>query len=240
VTASLELEGVSAGYGRVRVLHDVTLRIPQGSVVALLGTNGAGKTTTLRTISGTLPITRGRIRFDGRRIDGLAAHDIARQGVTLVPEGRGVFPGLSVRDNLQIAARAATGSSAGERAAATDMALGTFPRLGERMEQMAGTLSGGEQQMLALSRALLARPRVLLMDEISMGLAPKVVEMLFDAVAAFKASGITIVLVEQYLTYALRLADVCYVLAKGRVAFCGEPSELRGADGMPGLFAAHT
>jgi branched-chain amino acid transport system ATP-binding protein len=226
----LELEHVSAAYGRVRVVHDVSMTVPEGSVVALLGTNGAGKTTTLKAISGTLPPAGGRIRLDGRRIDGLSTCEIARRGITLVPEGRGVFPGLSVRDNLEIAARAAHEVGAQERDSGMARVQGIFPRLGERLDQLAGTLSGGEQQMLALSRALLASPRVLLMDEISMGLAPKIVEQLFDSVAELKAEGMTIVLVEQYLTYALRLADICYVLAKGRIAFCGEPGELRSGD----------
>src|SRR4051794_16541194 len=146
--ALLELDRVAAGYGKVRVLHDVTMAVPEGSVVALLGPNGAGKTTTLRTISGTLPLGGGQIRLGGKQLHGRSPFEIARRGVTLIPEGRGVFPGLSVRDNIEIAARAATGS-ARERANGIAEVLETFPRLGERMSQQAGTLSGGEQQMLA-------------------------------------------------------------------------------------------
>jgi branched-chain amino acid transport system ATP-binding protein len=234
----LELDRVSAGYGRVRVLHDLTIRVPAGRVVALLGPNGAGKTTTLRCISGTLPIGHGRILLDGRRIDGRQPHEIARAGVLLVPEGRGIFPGLTVRENLEIAARAANG----KRGSTTgiDEAVAVFPRLGERIDQVAGTLSGGEQQMLALSRALLGRPRVLLVDEISMGLAPLFVERLFDAIAELRRRGMTIVLVEQYLTHALRLADICYVLAKGRVAFVGEPAELRSGEMLAGSYLGRT
>jgi branched-chain amino acid transport system ATP-binding protein len=226
----LELSGVTTGYGKVEVLHDVWLSVPAGSVVALIGPNGAGKTTTLRALAGALPVWRGAVTLDGRRIDGLRAVDRARHGLTLIPEGRGVFPGLSVRDNLDLSARADRVATPGERRARLDGVLDTFPRLRERLDQRAGTLSGGEQQMLALSRALLAGPRVLLMDELSMGLAPKIVEQLFETVGDLKARGMTILLVEQYLTYALRYADICYVLSKGRVSFVGEPSELRESE----------
>lgn len=222
----LELDRVSAGYGKVEVLHDLSITVPQGAVVALLGSNGAGKTTTLRAISATLPVSRGRITLDGRRLDGRSAYDVARAGVVLVPEGRGVFPLLNVRDNLRVASRAARGLTSEARRARVEEVLAVFPRLRERLDQRAASLSGGEQQMLALSRALLANPRILLMDEISMGLAPMIVDQLFETVGRLKAQGMTIVLVEQYLTYALRMADICYVLAKGRVAFVGEPAEL--------------
>jgi branched-chain amino acid transport system ATP-binding protein len=226
MAALLEVDRLTTGYGKVEVIHDLSFSVPAGSVVALLGPNGAGKTTTLRALSGTLPVRKGSIRLDGRPLNGLSAYQIASRGVTLIPEGRGVFPGLSVRDNLAISARACTESTPSLRTARIERVVETFPRLGERMSQRAGTLSGGEQQMLALSRALLADPKVLLLDEISMGLAPMIVEELFDNVAQLRAEGLTIVLVEQYLTYALRLADVCYLLAKGRVAFVGEPEEL--------------
>jgi branched-chain amino acid transport system ATP-binding protein len=232
VAALLTVEGVTSGYGKVEVLHDLSLAVPAGSVVALLGPNGAGKTTTLRVLSGTLPAWRGSVRLDGTRIDRLSTYAIARRGLVLIPEGRGVFPGLTVEDNLAIAARAEAGVSAAQRHERLQRVLATFPRLGERRQQRAGTLSGGEQQMLSLSRAFLANPRVLMMDEISMGLAPIIVEQLFDAIAQLRAAGMTIVLVEQYLTYALRFADVCYVLAKGRTAFVGEPDELKGSDAL--------
>ncbi|HEV3227655.1 MAG TPA: ABC transporter ATP-binding protein [Acidimicrobiales bacterium] len=225
--AALELDGVVAGYGRVEILHGVSLAVPEGAVVALLGPNGAGKTTTLRVISGTVTPTKGAIRLDGRRIRGRAPSAIARLGVALIPEGRGIFPSLSVKDNIEIAVRSARPASASGRRAGYNRIVETFPRLGERLGQAAGTLSGGEQQMLALGRALVAEPRVLMMDEISMGLAPIVVDQLFTAVAGLRAEGTTILLVEQYLTYALQLADICYVMAKGEVAFAGEPHELR-------------
>src|SRR5438552_3528802 len=215
----LEVDGVTSGYGKVEILHDLSIAVPEGTVVALLGPNGAGKTTTLRVISGTLPCYDGEVRLEGRRINGCSPYEIARRGVTLVPEGRGIFPGLNVRENLEIGARASGDGDAGRRQARLDDVLETFPRLQERLTQRAGTLSGGEQQMLALSRAFLSQPRLLLLDEISMGLAPRIVEQLFDTVAELKDAGQTIVLVEQYLTYALRFADICYVLAKGSVVF---------------------
>lgn len=232
----LQLEGVRSGYGRVEVLHDLDLAVPEGAVVAVLGPNGVGKTTLLRVISGTLPVWDGVVRLDGRPVNNLTAYQRARAGVTLIPEGRGIFPGLSVQDNLDIAARAPRHSDRAERDAALERVLENFPRLEERSLQRAGTLSGGEQQMLALSRAFLAHPRVLLLDEISMGLAPIIVEELFANVAALKAEGQTVVLVEQYVTYALDLADICYVMSKGQVAFCGEPDELRSSDALAGSY----
>jgi branched-chain amino acid transport system ATP-binding protein len=230
----LELRGLRAGYGRITVLRDLDLVVPAGSVVALVGPNGAGKTTTLSAIAGTLPIRSGDLLLQGHSLRGLSAYERARRGVVLVPEGRGVFPGLSVRENLELVVRGSRCDRATQQER-VDEALETFPRLAERLTQRAGTMSGGEQQMLALSRAFLTSPRVLLMDEISMGLAPKLVEDLFQAVETLRARGMTIVLVEQFLTYALRFADVCYVLSKGRVSFVGEPSELR--DGLDYLSA---
>jgi branched-chain amino acid transport system ATP-binding protein len=224
VTHALELRDVRAGYGRIEVLHGVSIDVPQGAVVALLGRNGMGKTTTLRAISGTIPCTSGAIRLDGRRIDGRRASTIAARGLVLVPEGRGVFPGLSVRDNLAIAHRSG-GAKAGDWDTFLASVREAFPVLGERLEQSAGLLSGGEQQMLAISRALAGDPSLLMFDELSMGLAPIIVDQLMDRVAKLRDEGRTIVLVEQYLTHAMKLADLCYVLAKGRVEWVGEPGE---------------
>jgi branched-chain amino acid transport system ATP-binding protein len=232
VAQRLTLDDVTAGYGRVEVLHRLSFSVPEGAVVALLGPNGAGKTTTLGVIAGLVETTAGRVLLDGRNITGLSVYRRARRGVILVPEGRGIFPGLSVRDNLDIAEHSAPGVTDAWRREQRDRVLAMFPRLEQRLEQRAGTLSGGEQQMLAMSRAFLAKPSVLLLDEISMGLAPQVVSALFESVDALRKAGQTIVLVEQYLTYALELADLCYVMSKGRIAFAGEPTELRGATSL--------
>src|SRR4051812_36845606 len=230
----LELRGVSAGYGRIEVVHDIDLVVPAGSVVALLGPNGAGKTTTLSAIAGTIPLMHGDLLLDGTSIRGLSTYERTRRGIVLVPEGRSVFPSLSVADNLELVVRAATRDSTTRSERLTEV-WEIFPRLAERRDQRAGTLSGGEQQMLALSRAFLSSARVLLMDEISMGLAPVLVEALFDAVQKLRDRGRTIVLVEQFLTYALRLADVCYVLGRGRVRFLGDAGEMRSGAGADHL-----
>ena len=227
MTADLELEGVRAGYGRIQVLHGLDIHVPAGSVVALLGPNGAGKTTTLKAISGTLPVTAGTIRLDGRRIDNRRPNAIATRGVRLVPEGRGVFPALSVLDNLRILHRSVAPDERGPWEDWLAEVTATFPRLGERLGQAAGSLSGGEQQMLSVCRALGPGSHVVLFDELSMGLAPIVVAELFGRVAGLREAGRTILLVEHHLTYALDLADLCYVLAKGRVVWTGEPGELR-------------
>ena len=228
---ALELRELAAGYGRIEVLHGIDVVAPRGSVIALLGLNGAGKTTTLSAIAGLIPLMRGEVYLHGCPISGLSAYERTRSGIVLIPEGRSVFPSLTVRENLDLVARAADCHDA-EREARMAEVLDTFPRLGERLSQAAGTLSGGEQQMLAMSRAFLSTADVLLMDEISMGLAPQLVESLFDAVARLRAQGKTIVLVEQFLTYALRFADICYVLTKGGISFIGDAGELRsGAAG---------
>lgn len=219
MTALLELDGVVVDYGTIRALHGVDLRVPEGSVVALLGANGAGKTTTLRVVSGAVAPSAGRVRLDGRRVDGLPPHRLTRHGVCLIPEGRGVFPRLTVRENL---AMFAGDSLPALLATVTE----SFPVLGERLDQLAGTLSGGEQQMLALSRALVGQPRLLAIDEISMGLAPKIVEDLFGRIRSLAATGMTVLLVEQYVRAALDLADYVYVLAKGRVVLVAEADDV--------------
>lgn len=227
MTLALELTDVYAGYGRIEVLHGVTMDVPSGSVVALLGANGVGKTTTLRAIAGSLGVSSGAIRLEGRRIENRRASAVAARGLVLVPEGRGVFPALTVLDNLKVAHRSVPASAAGSWADWLEEITQTFPRLGDRLAQQAGSLSGGEQQMLAVCRAMVGDPRVVLFDELSMGLAPLIVSELFEHVARLREQGRTVLLVEQYLTYALELADLCYVLAKGRVVWQGDPSELR-------------
>ena len=230
MTGALSLDGVWAGYGRIQVLRGLSLEVPAGSVVALLGPNGVGKTTTLRAIAGLAAVTQGEVRLNGRRIDNRRPSAIASRGLVLVPEGRGVFPSLSVQENLKVAHHAAPAEQAGAWSEWLEEIATTFPRLGQRLGQTAGSLSGGEQQMLAVARALVGDPKVVLFDELSMGLAPLVVAELFEKVAALRDQGRTVVLVEQYLTYALELADLCYVLAKGQVAWQGDPGELRHSD----------
>ena len=220
----LELDDVRAGYGRIEILRGVSLCVPAGSVVALLGSNGVGKTTTLRAISGVLPVSAGSIRFDGARIDGRRVDDIARRGLVMVPEGRGIFPGMTVEENLQLI-HGSLGDGSWEEFA--DEITSVFPRLGERFAQTAGSMSGGEQQMLAVCRALAGRPKLVMFDELSMGLAPLIVEDLFASVSAMRDRGTTIVLVEQFLTHALALADVCYVLSHGVIIWAGDAAELR-------------
>ena len=221
----LSLEGVRAGYGAGEVLHGVDLDVANGGVTALLGPNGAGKSTLLKVAAGLLPCSSGRVYLDGRNIAGHSPAELARCGIYLVPEGRAVFPSLTVRDNLRLATAAP--AALGEARLPGSFAL--FPRLKERLGQTAGTLSGGEQQMLALARAYLADPRVLLLDEPSLGLAPIVLDGVFEAIAAFKASGVSIVLVEQYVHRALALADEVYVLSKGQIAFRGQAGQVSAA-----------
>jgi branched-chain amino acid transport system ATP-binding protein len=218
----LALQGVTAGYGGTTVLRSVDLVVPAGTVVALLGPNGAGKTTLLRVASGLLRPTAGRLLLDGRDVTGHAPHQLSAAGVCHVPEGRGVFPNLTVRDNLEMQASPGGGEEAVERA------VSVFPRLGERLTQLAGTMSGGEQQMLALARTYVQRPAVVLLDEVSMGLAPKVIDDIFAFLELLSHEGCSLLLVEQYVSRALAVADLVYVLNKGQVAFVGEPAELDG------------
>jgi branched-chain amino acid transport system ATP-binding protein len=225
--AALEIRGLRVAYGGVRALHDVSLTVPQGAVVALLGPNGAGKSTTLRTVSGVMRAEDGAITSFARRIDRAPAYRIARLGVVHVPEGRGIFPSLNVRENLEMAAEA-TGSQGD--GGGIDEATEMFPVLGNRLRQTAGSLSGGEQQMLALARAIMARPRLLMVDEISMGLAPIVVGHLFEALRNIAATGASLLLVEQYVETALELADYVYLMDKGVIVDVGEPSDMRASN----------
>ena len=217
----LQLRNVEACYGRFVALHNVSLVVPQGSVVALLGPNGVGKTTLLRTVSGMMAPTAGEIVFDGMRIDDKLDHQIARLGLEHIPEGRGIFPALTVRENLEMAAYA-TGGLNGRLARVNQL----FPVLERRRDQTAGTLSGGEQQMLSLARAVITRPKLLMVDELSLGLAPRLVAQLFGTLDEIRNDGTTILLVEQYVRYALRIADIIVIMHKGRVGFIGEPGEL--------------
>jgi branched-chain amino acid transport system ATP-binding protein len=221
---SLVLEGLEAGYAGTKVLRGINLVVPPGSVVALLGANGAGKTTLLRAASGLLRPTAGRVLIDDQDVTQCSPNQLVRLGVCHVPEGRGVFPNLTVRENIVLQ------SHVGQEAKAIDLAVAAFPRLGQRLTQLAGTMSGGEQQMLALARAYVQSPRFVLLDEVSMGLAPKIVDDIFQFLAVLAEGGASLLLVEQYVTRALEIADYVYLLNRGEVAFAGEPSELDGAD----------
>jgi ABC-type branched-subunit amino acid transport system ATPase component/ABC-type branched-subunit amino acid transport system permease subunit len=218
----LEVTGLTGAYGRMEVLHDVNFHVDRGEVVVIVGANGAGKTTTLRTLAGLLPPRAGTVRFDGRQIGGRAAHWIARHGIALVPEGRLVFPDQSVLDNLRLGAYGRRGDVADD----IERHFARFPILRERRDQPAGTLSGGEQQMLAISRALMARPRLLLLDEPSLGLAPRLVREVFDALAALADEGLTLLIVEQLAEAALAIADRGYVLEQGRIVLEGRAADL--------------
>lgn len=227
----LELHGVTVHYGQIAAVRNLSLVVSPGELVALLGANGAGKTTTLRAISGLHRPRSGEIWFGGRRIDRMGAERIARLGIAHLPEGRGMFPRLSVAENLRMAAYGA-GVPANEYTNRLDASLQLFPVLRERMSQLAGTLSGGQQQMLAVARALLTRPRLLMIDELSFGLAPVVVKQLFELLPAILASGTSILLVEQFVGQALAVASQAYVLEKGELTFAGSAAALAQREGF--------
>ncbi|MFG2196424.1 ABC transporter ATP-binding protein [Streptomyces sp. NPDC048639] len=220
----LTVEGLRAGYGGVEVLHGVEVTIRPGSVVALLGANGAGKSTTARAIAGLLPVTGGRVMLDGTEIHRRPAHRRARSGITLVPEDRGLFPGLSVLDNLRLGARRAHGDGSAEESLQRVFTL--FRVLAERRDQVAGTMSGGQQQMLAIAKALMARPRHLVLDEPSLGLAPRIVDSILATLGVLASEGLGVLLIEQNAVRALQLADEAVVLERGRVTLTGPADRL--------------
>ena len=221
----LELAGVDVAYGDLPALRGVDLVVEAGETLSVVGANGAGKTTMLRTISGLLRPRRGEVRFEGERIDRLPCHLVVERGVVHVPEGRKVFPSLSVRENLELGSY--TRAAKARRAESLARVFALFPRLREREAQAAGTLSGGEQQMLAIGRALMGRPRLLLLDEPSMGLAPVLVEQIFDTIGAVNRQGTTILLVEQNANFALGVSQRGYVLETGKVVLANESSVLK-------------
>jgi branched-chain amino acid transport system ATP-binding protein len=223
MSALLRLDGVEAGYGDLTAIAGVSLEVRQGEAVSLIGSNGAGKTTTLRAISGLLPLRAGRIEFDGTRLDGLRSAAIVARGIAHVPEGRQLFPSLTVRDNLELGAGASTRA---RRADTLELVFTLFPRLRERERQRAGTLSGGEQQMCAIGRGLMARPRLLLLDEPSLGLAPVMVKLIFETLQRVNDTGTTIMLVEQNVPRALQLSHRGYVLENGRLVLDGTRASL--------------
>lgn len=227
----LEVDAVSAAYGNIRALQDVSLKVPQGAIVALLGANGAGKSTTLNVISRLVSSTAGTVRFAGEPIHRLSADAVVGRGIVQVPEGREIFREMSVRENLEMGAYLRRDRNAVRQD--MDMVCDTFPRLRERFEQKAATLSGGEQQMLATGRAMMARPRMILMDEPSMGLSPLVVEQIFDIILRLnREQGITILLVEQNVKLALSVSSHAYILENGEIALDGQSAALASDEGV--------
>ena len=229
-TAMLEIRDLCVSYGAIRALHGVSLRVARGEIVTLIGSNGAGKTTTLRALSGLVRASAGSIALEGRAIDRLAPHEMVRLGMAHCPEGRGVFPNMSVAENIELGAYVRKDHA--EIARDRERVLTLFPRLRERIAQVAGTLSGGEQQMLAIARAMMARPRLLLLDEPSLGLAPQIVQVIFRIIREINASGTTILLVEQNAHMALKVATRAYVLEVGRIVMEGPAAELAASDAV--------
>ena len=231
MTNLMEARSLRAGYGDKNVLHDVSFTIPQGQIVVLLGANGAGKTTTMRALSGTLPLKGGTVRFAGEEIAGTSVPKIVKRGMSLVPQGRGTFPELTVLENLQIGAYQI--SSKKQIAEDIELWFTRFPRLGERRAQKAGTLSGGEQQMLAIARAMMSRPQLLLLDEPSLGLAPLIVQELFELLRQLNQElGTSMLIVEQSAELALDIADFGYVLETGHTVLSGPADELRANEAV--------
>lgn len=233
----LDVKNIEVAYGKIVAVNDVSLNVNEGEIVTLIGSNGAGKSTTLRTISGLLKPKKGEISFNGKRIDGTPGHEIVGLGICHAPEGRRIFARMTVKENLELGAflrndKAGVSSD-------MDRVLELFPRLKERIQQRAGTMSGGEQQMLAVSRALMGSPKLLLLDEPSMGLAPVLVEMIFDTITKIRQQGTTILLIEQNAMAALEVADRAYVLESGKVKLSGKAAELRKNDEITRAYLGH-
>ncbi len=220
----LRVDGIEVGYGDLTAVRDVSLEVREGEAVALIGANGAGKTTTLRAVSGLLPLRRGRIEFEGQRLDGLGPAEIVARGIAHVPEGRQLFPTMTVRENLELGARTRVARAA--RVETLERVFELFPRLRERSVQLAGTLSGGEQQMCAIGRGLMSRPRLLMLDEPSLGLAPVLVKAIFEDLGRINGQGLTVLLVEQNVLRSLHLANRGYVLENGRMTLSGPRDDL--------------
>lgn len=230
----LSVENISVSYGPIRAIRDIRLSVSSGEIVALLGSNGAGKSTTLKALMGLQPVSSGRIIFEDQVISGMATDQIVRRGMTLTPEGRKVFAGLTIDENLRLgsAARKDRADIAKTRAEV----LGLFPILGERLHQFAGTLSGGEQQQLAIARSLMSAPRLLLLDEPSLGLAPQIVDQIFDLIADLRQGGLTILLVEQNAEMALEIADRGYIYSNGKIELTGTGAELGASDDIANTY----
>jgi branched-chain amino acid transport system ATP-binding protein len=234
--SALEVSGLAFAYDGALAVRDVSLAVQPGEIVALLGANGAGKSTTVRMIAGVLNPQKGAIRFDGQAMTGVPSHHVVRRGITLVPEGRLVFPQMTVMENLQLGAHV---KRAGEIGALVEQAFALFPRLAERRSQLAGSMSGGEQQMLAIARGLMAEPKLIILDEPSLGLMPIVTQEVFKLIEAVNKRGISVLLVEQNLHQALRIAHRGYVLEKGAVVLAGTGQELLANDYVRRAFLGH-
>jgi branched-chain amino acid transport system ATP-binding protein len=221
----LKVDNLGVGYGDLQVVWDVSFEVPDGSLVAIIGSNGAGKTTTLRALMGLLPLISGEVEFDGESIVGAATHKIVERGLVMIPESRATFASLSVADNLELGAY--TKRARAERKETLDDVYGIFPQLADRGSQFAGTLSGGERQMLAIGKALMARPEMLILDEPSLGLAPLIVEDTFEAIRAIRQRGVSVLMVEQHVELTLEMVDYAYVLELGHVVIEGPSTELR-------------
>jgi branched-chain amino acid transport system ATP-binding protein len=234
--SALEVSGLAFAYDGALAVRDVSLAVQPGEIVALLGANGAGKSTTVRMIAGVLNPQKGAIRFAGQALTGVSSHHVVRRGITLVPEGRLVFPQMTVMENLQLGAHV---KQRGEIAALVEQAFALFPRLAERRSQLAGSMSGGEQQMLAIARGLMAEPKLVILDEPSLGLMPIVTQEVFKLIEAVNKRGISVLLVEQNLHQALRIAHRGYVLEKGAVVLAGTGQELLANDYVRRAFLGH-
>jgi branched-chain amino acid transport system ATP-binding protein len=237
MSAMLEVKNIQVAYGKIIAVKDISVTVNEGEIVTLIGSNGAGKSTTLRAISGLIKPKSGEITFNGKRIDGMPGHEIVGMGICHSPEGRRIFPRMTVKENLELGAFLRNDKAAVN--ADMERVLDLFPRLKERIKQTAGTMSGGEQQMLAVSRALMGDPKLLLLDEPSMGLAPVLVELIFDTIVKIRKQGITILLIEQNATAALEVADRAYVLESGKVKMSGSAKELSSDDKVTKAYLGH-
>jgi branched-chain amino acid transport system ATP-binding protein len=224
----LEVEGLCVNYGHIEAIRDITFAVEEGTVATLIGANGAGKSTTLKTLSGLRKVRAGTVKFDGKDITHVPAYDRVKLGISQSPEGRGIFPGMTVRENLDMGAYVREDRKTTALRDDLDRVFDLFPRLKERTSQVSGTMSGGEQQMLAMGRALMARPRLILLDEPSMGLAPKLIAQIFSIIAEINSQGTTVLLVEQNAAQALKRADTAHILETGEIIRSGTGAELEG------------
>ena len=232
----LEVEGLCVNYGHIEAIRDISFSVEEGTIATLIGANGAGKTTTLKTISGLRKVRDGKVTFDGKDITALVPYERVVMGISQSPEGRGCFPGMTVRENLEMGAYVRKDRKSAAYQADLDRVLALFPRLGERISQVAGTMSGGEQQMLAIGRALMAKPRLVLLDEPSMGLAPKLIQQIFEIISEINEQGTTVLLVEQNAAQALKVADTAHILETGEIVRSGTGAELAGDDSVKAAY----